>query len=94
MVVTASILSIKHFFDITLWAAVYWTVGPNQFDAFKDAIYFSSVTYTTLGYGDIVISGDWRLVCGLQAMNGILLFGWSSAMLFLLVQRIWQAEPE
>lgn len=90
LAITSSILAVKHFVDITLWAIVYWQGYPQQFESFEDALYFSSVTYTALGYGDIVLTGTWRLMCGLQAMNGILLFGWSSAMLFLIVQRVWR----
>ncbi len=86
-------LAVKHYFDIFLWALAYWYIaGEKQFDDFESVLYFSSVTYTTLGYGDIVLTDSWRLICGIQAMNGILLFGWSTALLFFLVQRLWIAE--
>ena len=90
---TSVCLLLKHYVDIVCWAAVYWTlVGTGQFDGFENALYFSSVTYTSLGYGDFVLTGPWRLLCGIQAINGILLFGWSTALLFILVQRLWQEE--
>ena len=89
----ATVLAVKHYLDIVLWAVAYWTMGHNlQFDDFETAVYFSSVTYTTLGYGDIVPTGTWRVLCGIQAMNGILLFGWSTALLIMLVQQIWFRE--
>jgi hypothetical protein len=88
--VMAAFLAVKHYLDIILWAVGYWFfAGLAEFANFDDAVYFSSVTYTTLGYGDIVLTNKWRLVCGIEAMNGILLFGWSTALLFLLVQYLW-----
>ncbi len=87
---TAACLAGKHYVDIALWALAYWCFsGRAEFADFESAVYFSSVTYTTLGYGDIVLTNNWRLVCGVEAMNGILLFGWSTALLFLLVQKLW-----
>ncbi len=86
----ATVLAVKHYIDIVLWAMAYWLMASKtQFDDFETAVYFSSVTYTTLGYGDIVPMGSWRVLCGIQAMNGILLFGWSTALLIMLVQQIW-----
>lgn len=88
--VTGVLLSVKHYIDILLWALAYWIfAGSANFVNFEDAVYFSSVTYTTLGYGDVTLSDNWRLLCGIQAMNGILLFGWSTAILFYLFQRFW-----
>ncbi len=91
--ITAGCLAVKHYFDIFLWSLAYWYIADEkQFDDFESVLYFSSVTYTTLGYGDIVLTDSWRLICGIQAMNGILLFGWSTALLFFLVQRLWIVE--
>lgn len=90
---TGVFLSIKHYVDIILWAVAYWIFArAEHFSNFEDAVYFSSVTYTTLGYGDVTLSDSWRLLCGIQAMNGVLLFGWSTAILFYLVQRFWIEE--
>ncbi len=87
---TAAFLAVKHYLDIVLWAVAYWYfAGEAEFANFESTVYFSSVTYTTLGYGDIVLTNKWRMVCGVEAMNGILLFGWSTALLFLLVQHLW-----
>lgn len=87
---TGVFLSAKHYLDIIFWALAYWIfAGAEHFSDFEDAVYFSSVTYTTLGYGEVTLSDNWRLLCGIQAMNGVLLFGWSTAILFYLVQRFW-----
>ncbi|MEM9659316.1 MAG: potassium channel family protein, partial [Planctomycetota bacterium] len=72
----------------------YWSEpGFEEFKELQTALYFSAATYTTLGYGDIVIEDEmWRLLAGLEAVNGMLLVGWSTAMLYFIVQRIWHAE--
>jgi hypothetical protein len=48
------------------------------------------VTFTTLGYGDISLTSEWRLLSGLEAINGIMLIGWSTAMMFSLIQNIYK----
>ena len=86
------ILIALHAIEILLWAAVYVSVLPDgELASFEMAAYFSFVTFTTLGYGDITLSESWRLLSGIEALNGILLVGWSTAMIFTVVQKIWQA---
>lgn len=90
---TGVFLMVLHLIEAVLWAEAYrlLPVGDSV-DTFEEAVYFSFVTFTTLGYGDITLSGEWRLLSGVQAMNGIILFGWSTAMLFAVVQRLWLVE--
>jgi hypothetical protein len=58
---------------------------------FEEAVYFSIVTFTTLGYGDItLVDHDWRLLSGAEALSGILLVGWSTALLYAVFQRSWK----
>jgi voltage-gated potassium channel len=86
---TAIFLLLLHFIEISLWAVVYLKLP--QVDGFahiEEAAYFSMITYTTVGYGDITLEPQWRLLSGFEAMDGILLFGWSTAMFFSAVQRI------
>ena len=91
--ITAVFLALKHYLDVVLWAIAYrFCCGADAFAEFNDAVYFSSVTYTSLGYGDIVLEGNWRLLCGIQAMNGILLFAWSTAILITIVRQIWSDD--
>ncbi|MGW8286164.1 MAG: potassium channel family protein [Candidatus Deferrimicrobiaceae bacterium] len=76
---------------MVLWALTYFLLPDlGALRAFPNALYFSYITFTTLGYGDITIVSRWRLLSGVEAMNGILLFGWSTAMLFGLIQHLWQ----
>jgi len=56
------------------------------------AFYHSAVNYTTLGYGDLIMSPTWRLLGPLEAANGILMFGVSTAMIFTVILRLTQAR--
>lgn len=74
-----------------VWAVAYMSLLPDgELATFEKALYFSFVTFTTLGYGDITLSEGWRLLSGIEALNGILLVGWTTALLFAVVQRTWQ----
>lgn len=82
---------IAHIIEIMVWAAVYRLVGELQ--SFEEAVYFSAITFPTIGYGDITLSPDWRLASAIEGVNGILLFGWTTAFLFK-VSEIWFARSE
>jgi len=69
-----------------IWAAAYVSLGA--LSHFEEAWYFSTVTFTTLGFGDITLSPDWRLLAAIQAANGTVIFGWSTALVFSLLQRV------
>ncbi|MGV7212257.1 potassium channel family protein [Bradyrhizobium sp. UFLA05-112] len=85
MVATAAALMVAHTLEILVWALAYRVVGAAP--AGSDLLYFAFVNYTTLGYGDITPVPDWRLVGPMTAMNGILLFGWSTAVLFEVLRK-------
>jgi hypothetical protein len=85
-------LVVLHHVEAALWAAVY--IGLGVFADWDTAIYFSIVTMTSVGYGDVVLSGDWRLLAAFQAMNGMLLFGLSTAFLFAVLQQCWRSTHE
>lgn len=92
---TALVLLMLHLVEVIVWALAYLLILPgDHLDTFEKAAYFSVVTFTTLGYGDItLIEHEWRLLSGIEALNGILLVGWSTALLFLVVQRSWKGVP-
>lgn len=83
---------VAHLIEIALWAAVFMICG--EFHEFGMAYYHSAVNYTTLGYGDLIMSPKWRLLGPLEAANGILMFGVSTAMIFTLILRLTQARFE
>ena len=72
--------------EITIWAATYLVVGAMS--ALEPALYFSTVTYTTLGYGDVILNETWRLLASFEAVNGIILIGWTTALIFAFVRRV------
>ena len=65
--------------EVWLWALAYRLL--NVFGDFETALYFSTSTFSTVGYGDLVTSEQWRLLAGLESVNGFLLIGWSTAYL-------------
>ena len=65
---------------------MYRTLGA--LSDLEEALYFSTVTFTTLGYGDVVLQPSWRLLASFQSVNGIIMFGWTTAVIVALVQRI------
>ena len=91
LVGTVLVLLFLHTLEIIVWAWAFLAMLPaGELASFEEAVYFSFVTFTTLGYGDITLTENWRLLSGIEALNGIMLVGWSTAMLFAVVQRTWQ----
>ena len=84
-------LTVLAFAEATLWAAVYVWLGA--ISTLSEAIYFSLVTFTTLGYGDITLSESWRLLGALESTNGIIIFGWTTALVVALLQRMLISDP-
>ncbi len=78
------ILVIGNVAQVGIWALLFLFLG--EFDVFRDAVYHSAVNFTTLGYGDIVMSQRYRLLGPLEAMNGVLMIGVSSATLMAFFQ--------
>jgi carbon starvation protein CstA len=81
---------VAHLAEIALWAALFVLCG--EFADFATAFYHSAVNYTSLGYGDIIMSPAWKLLGPLETANGMLLFGVSTAMIFALIQRLVEAR--
>ena len=91
LILTVILMVFLHTLQITIWAFTYILLAPEgELASLEKALYFSFVTFTTLGYGDITLSEGWRLLSGIQALNGILLVGWTTALIFAVVQKTWQ----
>jgi Ion channel len=73
--------------DVTLWAAFYYVGGA--LPSFEEALYFSTVTFTTVGYGDIVLDREWRQLATFEAVNGWIIFGWATALIMAVIQRLY-----
>jgi len=88
---TAVVLLMLHVVEVLLWASVYISLpGHAGLNNYAQAVYFSMVTLTTLGYGDITLSVRWQLLAGMEAMVGIMVFGLTTAILFAVIQRSWK----
>ncbi len=85
MIATVSVLMAAHICEVLVWSLAYVIVGVAA--AGVDDVYFAFVNYTTLGYGDVVPVERWRLLGPITAMNGVLMFGWSTAVIFEILRR-------
>lgn len=80
-----------HLIEIAIWAFFY--VWKDAMPDLASALYFSAVTYTTTGYGDLVLPEQWRLLGGVEALTGILMCGWSTGFFFAVVNRLLEKRP-
>jgi hypothetical protein len=87
---TALVAVAAHLIEIAAWALVFVLCG--EFQDYAVAFYHSAVNYTTLGYGDIIMSASWKLLGPLEAADGSLMFGISTAMIFAVILRLIQTR--
>ena len=80
-------LMIPIILDVILWATFYYSQEALQ--TFEELLYFSTVTFTTVGYGDIVLGSEWRQLATFEAMNGWIIFGWTTALIITVVERLY-----
>jgi hypothetical protein len=82
-------LVLLHLAEISVWGLFYlwWECLPNA----EAAVYFSGVTYTTMGYGDLVLAKPWRVLAPIEGLIGVLMCGLSTGVFFAVVNRIYQA---
>ena len=97
MIATVSVLMFAHAAEVIVWSLAYAAIDVAPAGA--DVLYFAFVNYTTLGYGDVVPVERWRLIGPITAMNGMLVFGWSTAVIFEVLRRTavhspWAGAPE
>src|SRR5262245_66366300 len=85
MIPTVSVLMVTHTIEVIVWALAYWLVDATPPGA--NRVYFAFVNYATLGYGDVVPVKAWLLLGPITAMNGFLLLGWSTAVIFEVLQK-------
>jgi hypothetical protein len=90
MIATVAVLMAAHLCEIAIWSLAYAFVEPEG----AEGLYFAFVNFTTLGYGDIVPVARWRLLGPMTAMNGVLLFGWSTAVIFEVLSRTLLSAPK
>lgn len=90
-----------HMLEIALYAIAYYLLrdefgmgnfGGNFSNTFPTFLYFSAETFTSVGLGDIFPTGPLRMVCGIEALNGLLLIGWSASFTFVNMERFWRDD--
>lgn len=79
-------LLVLHTLQIMVWAGVYLYLGC--FPDFETSFYYSATSYSTVGYGDVVPPPDWRILGSMEAVTGVLMFGWSTGALFAVAQHV------
>ena len=85
MIATVSILMAAHVLEVFVWSLAYSIVDAAP--AGTNLVYFAFVNYATLGYGDVIPVEGWRLLGPITAMNGALMFGWSTAVIYEVLQK-------
>jgi voltage-gated potassium channel len=88
MVTAIVILLLTHFLEVVVWAGFYylWGLQPDM----PTATYFSMTSYSTVGYGDVLLPVPWRLLGPTEAVVGVLMLGWSTATIVAIVQKIYR----
>ena len=99
-VIVAVVLGLVAIHTVEIWSYAVVYLGLHALPDFESALYFSTTSFTTLGYGDVVLDHKSRLFGAIEGANGLLLFGWSTAFLFSVTSRLrtlehdWLERPE
>ena len=79
--------------EALLWACFYlYHPAISELRNLESAFYFSMVTFTSVGYGDLVLAGSWRVLSAIQAANGVIIFGWTTALIFYEILKVYARE--
>ena len=92
-IIVLSVFSV-HVIQIWLWAILYLFLDSVTLHTLSEALYFSTVTFTTVGYGDIILGPETRMLSAVEAANGFLLFGWTAAFIFEVISQLYRTETD
>lgn len=92
MVIAVLGVFLTHVFQIWLWALLFYYLEPEILSDLESAIYLSTSSFTTVGFGDIYLDEEWRLLSSFEAANGFILFGWSTAFIFEIISKLYKDE--
>jgi voltage-gated potassium channel Kch len=90
LVKTSLVLISLHVTEVFVWSLVFRLLPRGGLTSLEEAMYLSFTTFTTLGYGDVTLQGPSRMLTGIEALNGVLLIGWSTALSFAVIRRVWE----
>ena len=88
LIATFSMIIVLHMVETAIWAIFYYSRG--LFPDFETSLYFSITSYTTIGFGDVVMPRAWRMLGGIEGISGVLLCGLSTAFVFGIVNALFQ----
>lgn len=80
-------LLLLHLLEVAMWASFFYLKGC--FQDVQDSVYFSLITYATVGYGDLVLTREWRVLAGVEALAGVMMMSWSTAILIGYIERVY-----
>jgi hypothetical protein len=86
------VLILGNFLQIMIWGSLFMALG--EFSELYEAVYHSAVNFSSLGYGDVVMTKPWKLLGPLEAANGVLMFGLTGAALMAILQQMIKAQAE
>jgi len=92
LILVFAIVILLHLLETSIWAGFYYS--RNLFADFETSLYFSLKTYTTIGYGDILLPKGWRLLGGVEGLSGVLLCGVSTAFIFAILNALFQIRAQ
>ena len=92
LLVVMIVLVLGNFLQIMIWGALFMALG--EFSELYEAVYHSAVNFSSLGYGDVVMTKPWKLLGPLEAANGVLMFGLTGAALMAILQQMIRAQAE
>lgn len=88
---TATVLLVMHIVEANLWAILYWNLPSHAgLASFRETVYFSMVSFSGLGYGDVVLSPEWGIMGPIEAMTGITVFALTTAIVIAVIQKCWK----
>lgn len=90
LIITVLGVFMAHIVQIWLWAFFY--LGTEALPDLEAALYFSASSFTTVGFGDLVLDKQWRLMSAFEAANGFILFGWSTAFIFEVMSKLYKGD--
>jgi voltage-gated potassium channel len=76
--------------DIWLWTILFYSLDRPVLKDIETALYFTTACFTTVGFGDVVLGTDWRILSTITGINGMIIFGWSTAFIFEIMTKLYE----
>jgi voltage-gated potassium channel len=92
LIIAFAVIIVLHMLEVAIWGVFYF--GHSLFQDFETSLYFSITSYTTIGFGDVVLPRAWRLLGGIEGVTGVLLCGLSTAFVFAIVNAMFQMRVQ